>query len=73
LLIGVDSGAAQITKNANARKIPVINVQRDVPGDVVSFVGSDNVVSGEAMMQWWADHVESLTNQPRDWNVVRMM
>ena len=54
LLIGVDQGAAQIIRSANERKVPVINIMRNYPGNVVSYVGVDNMRVGEAMIEWWA-------------------
>ncbi|MDQ2953712.1 MAG: sugar ABC transporter substrate-binding protein [Pseudomonadota bacterium] len=54
LLIGVDQGAAQIIRNANERKVPVINIMRNYPGDVVSYIGVDNTRVGEGMIEWWA-------------------
>jgi ribose transport system substrate-binding protein len=54
LLIGVDQGAAQIIRNANERKVPVINIMRNYPGDVVSYIGVDNMRVGEGMIEWWA-------------------
>ena len=43
LLIGVDQGAAQIIRSANERKVPVINIMRNYPGDIVSYIGVDNI------------------------------
>ena len=61
LLIGVDQGAAQIIKNANEKKVPVINIMRNYPGQIVSYVGVDNVKVGEAMIEWWAKHLNGRT------------
>jgi ribose transport system substrate-binding protein len=58
LLIGVDQGAAQIIRNANERNVPVINIMRNYPGDVVSYIGVDNVRVGEAMIEWWAEQLD---------------
>ncbi|MFN0301710.1 MAG: sugar ABC transporter substrate-binding protein [Burkholderiales bacterium] len=61
LLIGVDQGAAQIIKSANEKKVPVINIMRNYPGQIVSYVGVDNVKVGEAMIEWWARHLNGRT------------
>ena len=61
LLIGVDQGAAQIIKNANEKKVPVINVMRNYPGQIVSYVGVDNVKVGEAMIEWWSKQLNGRT------------
>lgn len=61
LLIGVDQGAAQIIRNANERKIPVINIMRNYPGDVVSYIGVDNTRVGEGMIEWWAKQLNGRT------------
>lgn len=61
LLIGVDQGAAQIIRNANERKVPLLNIMRNYPGDVVSYVGVDNVRVGEAMIEWWAKQLNGRT------------
>jgi ribose transport system substrate-binding protein len=61
LLIGVDQGAAQIIRSANERKVPVINIMRNYPGDIVSYIGVDNVRVGEAMIEWWAKQLNGRT------------
>lgn len=61
LLIGVDQGAAQIIKNANEKKVPVINIMRNYPGQIVSYVGVDNVKVGEAMIEWWSKQLNGRT------------
>ena len=61
LLIGVDQGAAQIIRNANERKVPVINIMRNYPGDVVSYIGVDNMRVGEGMIEWWAKQLNGRT------------
>ncbi len=61
LLIGVDQGAAQIIRNANERKVPVINIMRNYPGQIVSYVGVDNERVGEAMIEWWAKQLNGRT------------
>ena len=61
LLIGVDQGAAQIIKNASERKVPVINIMRNYPGEIVSYIGVDNMQVGEAMIQWWAKQLNGRT------------
>lgn len=61
LLIGVDQGAAQIIRNANERKVPVINIMRNYPGDIVSYIGVDNVRVGEAMIEWWGKELNGRT------------
>lgn len=61
LLIGVDQGAAQIIKSANEKKVPVINIMRNYPGQIVSYVGVDNAKVGEAMIEWWAKHLSGRT------------
>jgi ribose transport system substrate-binding protein len=58
LLIGVDQGAAQIIRNANERDVPVINIMRNYPGEIVSYVGVDNIRVGEAMIEWWAKELD---------------
>lgn len=67
LLIGVDQGAAQIIKNANERKVPVLNIMRNYPGDVVSYVGVDNVRVGEAMIEWWG---KQLNGRPAETMII---
>jgi ABC-type sugar transport system substrate-binding protein len=67
LLIGVDQGAAQIIRNANERKIPVINIMRNYPGQIVSYVGTDNIRVGEAMIEWWA---KQLNGRPAETMVI---
>ena len=61
LLIGVDQGAAQIIRSASERKVPVINIMRNYPGDIVSYVGVDNTRVGEAMIEWWAKQLNGRT------------
>lgn len=61
LLIGVDQGAAQIIRSANDRKIPVINIMRNYPGNIVSYIGVDNARVGEAMIEWWAKELNGRT------------
>lgn len=61
LLIGVDQGAAQIIRNANERKIPVINIMRNYPGETVSYIGVDNTRVGEAMIEWWGKQLNGRT------------
>ena len=61
LLFGVDQGATQIIRSANERKIPVITIMRNYPGQVVSYVGIDNEKVGEAMVEWWAKQLNGRT------------
>jgi ribose transport system substrate-binding protein len=67
LLIGVDQGAAQIIRNANGRKVPVINIMRNYPGETISYIGVDNTRVGEAMIEWWA---KQLNGRPAETMVI---
>jgi ribose transport system substrate-binding protein len=55
LINGVDDGAIRLAKMAAEKGIPVIALQRDLgEGNATSFVGTNNVVLGETLINWYA-------------------
>ncbi len=58
LLTGVDKGTAQLIDMAKKKGIPTITLMRDYGGDVVSFVGVDNVLVGEGIIDWYGKYVK---------------
>ncbi len=58
LLTGVDKGTAQLIDMAKKKGIPTITLMRDYGGDVVSFVGVDNVKVGEGIIDWYGKYIK---------------
>jgi ribose transport system substrate-binding protein len=58
LLTGVDKGTAQLIDMAKKKGIPTITLMRDYGGDVVSFVGVDNVLVGEGIIDWNGKYIK---------------
>jgi ribose transport system substrate-binding protein len=58
LLTGVDKGTAQLIDMAKKKGIPTITLMRDYGGDVVSFVGVDNVLVGEGIIDWYGKYLK---------------
>jgi ribose transport system substrate-binding protein len=58
LLTGVDKGTAQLIDMAKKKGIPTITLMRDYGGDVVSFVGVDNVLVGEGIIDWYGKYIK---------------
>jgi ribose transport system substrate-binding protein len=58
LLTGVDKGTAQLIDMAKKKGIPTITLMRDYGGDVVSFVGVDNVKVGEGIIDWYGKFIK---------------
>ena len=58
LLTGVDKGTAQLIDMAKRKGIPTITLMRDYGGDVVSFVGVDNVLVGEGIIDWYGKYIK---------------
>ena len=58
LLTGVDKGTAQLIDMAKKKGIPTITLMRDYGGDVVSFVGVDNVLVGEGIIEWYGKYLK---------------
>ena len=58
LLTGVDKGTAQLIDMAKKKGIPTITLMRDYGGDVVSFVGVDNVLVGEGIIEWYGKYIK---------------
>lgn len=58
LLTGVDKGTAQLIDMAKKKGIPTITLMRDYGGDVVSFVGVDNVKVGEGIIDWYGKYLQ---------------
>jgi ribose transport system substrate-binding protein len=55
LINGVDDGAIRLAKLATEKGIPVIALQRDLgEGNATSFVGTNNIVLGETLINWYA-------------------
>jgi ribose transport system substrate-binding protein len=57
ILIGVDKGTAQLIDMAKKKGIPTVTLMRDYGGDVISFVGVDNVKVGEGIVEWYARYL----------------
>lgn len=58
LLTGVDKGTAQLIDMAKKKGIPTITLMRDYGGDIVSFVGVDNVLVGEGIIEWYGKYLK---------------
>ena len=58
LLTGVDKGTAQLIDMAKKKGIPTITLMRDYGGEVVSFVGVDNVKVGEGIIDWYGKSIK---------------
>jgi ribose transport system substrate-binding protein len=58
LLTGVDKGTAQLIDMAKKKGSPTITLMRDYGGDVVSFVGVDNVLVGEGIIEWYGKYLK---------------
>ena len=58
ILVGVDKGTAQLIDMAKKKGIPTITLMRDYGGDVISFVGVDNVKVGEGIVEWYGKYLK---------------
>jgi len=63
LLTGVDKGTAQLIDMAKKKGIPTITLMRDYGGEVVSFVGVDNVLVGEGIIDWYGKYLKGKTSK----------
>ena len=58
LLTGVDKGTAQLIDMAKKKGIPTITMMRDYGGEIVSYIGVDNVKIGEMIIDWYGKHIK---------------
>ena len=63
ILVGVDKGTAQLIDMAKKKGIPTITLMRDYGGDVISFVGVDNVKVGEGIVEWYGNYLKGRSSK----------